>query len=96
MGMHESARARTRPAQSVISFPPGPAILVHLELAVQSTKVPITENDGEKMFSRFARTDQRYALPSTACNCDIIILPGQFFFSSYDPELVIGHSSNQI
>ena len=36
----KSAGARAIPAQSVVSLPPGPAILVHLAVAVQSTKEP--------------------------------------------------------
>ena len=49
----------------------GPAILLHLELAVQSLKVPrepilITENEGEKIVPRFARTDQHFTPLHTA------------------------------
>ena len=66
---------------------PGPAaILVHLELAVQSTKVPrepilITENEGEKKnFPHFAHTDHHYALLCTASGsvslyCYVLVPP---------------------
>ena len=54
---------------------PGTAILIHLELAVQSTKVPqepilVTKMKAKKKIPRFVRTDRQYTPLCHASCCD--------------------------
>ena len=84
---YESASARVRPVQSVVSFPPGPAILVHLELAVQSTRA---HPDNWKVKAKKLFHALRGLISTTHLWHCLINWPDRFLFASYGPVQLIG------